>query len=230
MQKKEKIQPIKKVPESYNVLTLDPGASTGFCITSLDFKTSTATIIEYGYLNVDTSSNFQGDHCIDLMERVRSIIEKHYIKELAIEDYFFSKRFATGCNVNGAYRTAIHILARTASLPYTILNITSWKTFVAGRSTPTREQKKQWGATAAKKLYIQQALWDNFGIRFPNHSLSEKTGKPIVFRTDIVDVVAQTIYFCQMIKKMTRIENKVSIPPDVKLRVTGKKSKNFVYC
>lgn len=209
------------------LLALDPAASTGFCLVDVDVENDTANIYKYGFIEVDTSSNYQGDHCINLMERLQNILNAHAVDHICIEDFFFSKRFATGCTVNVAFRTAIHILARQNSIDYTIVNISAWKTYIAGRSTPTKEQKKKWGADAAKKLYIQQALWEKYGFRFPNHSLSEKSGKPIAFRYDIVDVVGQAVYFCGMIQHIRNMTMSVDIPENVTFK--RKIKKQFIY-
>jgi Holliday junction resolvasome RuvABC endonuclease subunit len=209
------------------VLTLDPGTSTGYCLTRLGVDDSgyysDADIYEYGFIDVDTTSNFQGDHCLNLMKRVQEKITEHSVEHIAIEDYFFSKRFCTGSNVNAAFRTAIHILARQHEIEYTILNISAWKTFIAGRSTPSKDQKRKWGALPAKKLYIQQALWSYFGFKFPNHSISEATGRPIAFRCDIIDVVAQATYYAGLICGIRDITLSVEIPEDVVWKKRPKK-------
>ena len=215
-------------PRQIKLLTLDPASSTGYALTNLSVDEqgyyASADIYEYGYIDVDTSSNFQGDHCIDLMKRIQDLITQHNVEHIAIEDYFFSKRFCTGSNVNAAFRTAIHILARQQGIDYTILNISAWKTFVSGRSTPTREQKKKWGAAPAKKLHVQQALWDIWGFRFPNHSISQKSGKPIIFRPDIVDVVGQTVYYCGLLCGIRDIGMSVVVSDDV---IWKKRPKNL---
>jgi len=201
------------------LLVLDPGTSTGYCLVRLEVDDqgsyTSADIYDYNFIDVDTSSDFQGDHCVDLMSRIQDLILENSVGHIAVEDYFFSKRFCNGSNVNAAFRTAIHILARQNNLEYTILNISAWKTFVSGRPGPTKEQKKKWGAIPAKKLYIQQALWDYYGFRFPNHSISEATGKPIVFRCDVIDVVAQAIYYAGLICGVKDITLSVKIPEDV---------------
>lgn len=209
------------------VLCIDPAGSSGYCLMTIADDKSHASITEYGFIDVDTASEYQGDHCIDLMNRITSILDVNSVDHLVIEDYFFSQRFANGSNVNAAYRTAIHILCRQRDIPYTIVNISAWKTFNAGRSVPTKEQKKKWGALAAKKLFIQQALWEKRGFKFPNHSLSEKTKKPIIFRFDIVDVVAQAVYFAGLINGVKSISLDVSIPPDVVFKKPNKKQ--FIY-
>ena len=206
------------------LLVLDPATSTGYCLVDIDEEKNKANIYAYGFIDVCIDSDYQGDHCINLMEQVQKLIDEYKINHIAIEDYFFTKRFANGCNVNSAYRTAIHILARKNNIEYSILNVSAWKTFIAGRSTPTKEDKKKWGADAAKKLFIQKALWDKFGFKFPNHSLSKTTGKPIVFRYDIVDVVAQATYFCGLICHITDISLTVEIPTDFVFKRQPKKS------
>ena len=204
-----------------NVLVLDPAASTGYAVVNVDGDT--ATVFEYGFIDVDTSSLYEGDWCIHLQDCIRPLLDRYAIEEVTIEDYFFSSRFASGTNVNSAYRTAIHILCRQRNLPYDILNISQWKKHVAGRSTPTKEQKRKWGKEAAKKLYMQQALYDLYNIKFPNHSLSHKTGKPVLFRYDIVDAVAQAIFHCESKYRVKNIHVTVHVPPDVVFKKTSKK-------
>ena len=200
------------------VLVLDPAASTGYCLVSISTDGSRALIYSYGFIDVDCSSEYSGDWCIDLQNQLRKICEKHCVSRLAVENFFFSKRYANGSTVNVELRTAIYIMARQMNLPYTILGISEWKKFISGRVTPTLEQKKKWGAARAKKLAIQQALWERYQIRFPNHSISKKTGRPMALRLDIVDVVAQAIYFCKIILGVTKIGNRVDVPKDIAVR------------
>ncbi len=171
-------------------------------------------IIAYDFIDVDTSSEYPGDHCIDLMNQIRTIIEEHDIQDIAIEDYYYNKRFATGSKVNVAYRTAIHILARQLKIPYMILNISSWKSYVAGRASPTKDQKEKWGKEASKKIFIQDSLWKKYQIRFPNHSLSTKTQRPIKFRNDIVDATAMCIYYAHEYHKIDHVTCSVVVPED----------------
>lgn len=210
------------------LLALDPGSSTGYCLVNIN-KEEKADIYEYGFIDVTLTSNYQGDHCIDLMNKIQTLITTHKVTHIAIEDYFFSKRFCNGSTVNAAFRTAIHILTRQNNIPYTILNISSWKTFVAKRATPTKEQKTKWGVTLAKKMYMQQALWEHYSFKFPNHSISTTTKKPIVFRFDIVDVIGQAIYYCGMIcgVKRDKITMSVIAPNDIIWKKPSKKVFNY---
>ena len=221
------------------ILILDPGSSTGYCLVSLksddedgsddDPTYIEADIYEYGFLDVDLTSEYQGDHCIDLMNKLQTIIDDYGVSHIAVEDYFFSRKCRNGSNVNAAFRTAIHILARQNDMEYTIINISAWKTFVAGRSTPTKEQKKQWGGEAAKKLYMQQALWEKYKYRFPNHSLSPKTGKPITFRFDIVDVVGQAVYYCGLVCGIPKKKITLSVDPPKDVTFKREVKKIFKY-
>jgi Holliday junction resolvasome RuvABC endonuclease subunit len=150
-----------------------------------------------------------------MADRIEKIVTKYGVTDIAVEDFFFSSKFTTGVSVNPAYRTAIYMRLRQMGLPYTILNISQWKSFIAGRSVPTKEQKLKYGKQPSKKIFIQQALWEKYSIRFPNHSLSENTGKPIKFRYDIVDAVAQCICFCRLHLNVPKIQCTVQNPPDV---------------
>lgn len=212
----------------YNILVLDPAESTGYSVARVDEVQSTADIFEYGYLNVDTSSNYMGDWLLNLSKTVAELIKKYDAKLVVVEDYFFSSKFTNGTNVNPAFRAAIHMTARSHGLPYEILNISQWKSFVAGRSVPTKEQKLKWGKQAANKLFIQEALDLRHGIKMPNHSISDKTGKPIKFRYDIVDAVAQALCYTKLMIGVRTVTCTMPIPPDVDWnapKTTKKKSK-----
>lgn len=208
-----------------SVLVLDPAISTGYALARVE--DGVFTIFDYGFIEVDKEFEFQGDECIDLMNQISTLIEQHNVDHVGVEDYFFSGRFAQGSTTNAAYRTAIHILCRQKGIEYTILNISAWKKFVSGRTTPTPLQKKKWGKDPAKKLMMQEALWKNYGFRFPNHSLSKKTGKPIMFRYDIVDAVSQAVYFARLFLDVQRVKLTVEIPPDVEFKTKSKKIFNY---
>lgn len=208
-----------------NGLVLDPGASTGYALVKIEGDTM--DIYDYGIIDVDSSSEYVGDWCIDLMNQIRKLIIDNDIKKIAVEDYFFSSKFASGGNVNGAYRTAIHILCRELGINYEILNISLWKKFVSGRSTPTKEQKAKWGHEAAKKLAIQEALWLRYGFRFPDHSLSQKTGKPILFRYDVVDAVAQSVFWGRIHLNLSAVT--LSKVPEQDIGLSKKTKKAFKY-
>lgn len=208
------------------VLVLDPAISTGWCVLSVSNDGEKAVIYAQGFIDVDCTSDYSGDWCLDLQHQLEKMIKKHSISHIAVENFFFSKRFANGSTVNVELRTAIYILSRKLGVPYTIIGISEWKKFISGRVTPTQDQKKKWGKPRSKKLAIQEALWDRYQIKFPNHSFSKKTGKPITLRLDIIDVVAQAIYFSKIYIGVTIIESVVKVPKDVTIK---SKHPTFVY-
>lgn len=207
------------------ILALDPAHSTGYAIVTVEGQH--CEITEYGFIDVDTSSVYVGDWCLDLQKRISIIQERVGANEISVEDYFFGSRFASGSNINPAYRAAIHMWAREKGLHYEILNISNWKVFSAGRSTPTKEQKLRWGKEPAKKLMIMQALWERFSMRFPNHSISENTGKPIQFRFDVVDAVAQGMYAAYLRYNCKTFACSVAVAPDVVFKKTNKKQFSY---
>lgn len=202
-------------------IAVDPGASTGYAVAKV--TNSHCTITNYGFIEVDTSSQYVGDWCLDLQSRIEELHNIHAFSDVAVEDYFFSSSFTSGVNVNPAYRTAIHMWTRTKAMPYSVLNISSWKTIAAGRSTPTKEQKLKWGKSHSKKLYLVEALWKRHGIRLPNHSISEKTNKPVIFRYDIADAIGQAIYHAYEKYNCKTFSCDVPVPEDVTFARTSQK-------
>jgi hypothetical protein len=97
------------------------------------------------------------------------------------------------------------------------------ESFCAGRSTPTKDQKQKWGKEPAKKLMIVEALWKRWKIKFPNHSLSSKTNKPIIFRYDIADAVSQAMYGAFLLHNCKIFNSTVSVPIDVEFKKTSKR-------
>nr|QBK89548.1 MAG: hypothetical protein LCPAC001_00580 [Pithovirus LCPAC001] len=205
-------------------LILDPGHSTGFCIIKVENKIS--TIIEYGFYDIDISSEYEGDWCLDFQKWVNSLIDKHKPIEIVRESYFFSGRFRNGSNVNVAYRTVIDMASRALKLKYHTISPSIWKKFICGRSTPTKQQKEKYGKLNAKKSMVQEALWIYYKIKFPNFCTSQKNKRTIKFRHDIVDAVAMAVYFSRIILKVNDIANNCIPPSDI---VWKKKITTFDY-
>jgi len=198
-------------------LIIDPGHSTGYCLVSICFldKSKIGTILEYGFYEVNNKSEYVGDWCIDLQKWLEDKIKKENILEVIREDYFFSKQFKTGSSVNVSYRTAIDITSRGLKLPYHVISPSTWKSFICGRSTPTKEQKTIYGNKEAKKYMIQEALYSKYKIKFPNYLKSHKNGRNIKFKHDIVDAVAMGIYFLRIIKDVDSVICDVKCPLDI---------------
>ena len=203
-----------------NILVLDPANSTGYCIFELDEINSVAEIKQWGFIDVE-QHNFAGDQYIDLLSKIENIIKSNDISRVAVEDYFFSQRSAQGSTLNCAYRAVIHLKCRQMKLHYDILNISLWKSFINGRTTPTKDQKAKWGKEPAKKLMTQESLFKRWGIKFPNHSISNLTNKPIKFRYDIVDAVAMAVFHASIYMNAKTIKYSLSVA-DVDWKKTPK--------
>lgn len=196
-----------------NVLILDPASSTGYCIYEIDDQAS-VTITHWGFIDVENTTDYDGDRYIDLSNKIAKLIADHDIKQVGVEDYFFSGRSPQGATLNCAYRAVIHMVCRQMNIHYDIINISLWKKLINGRTTPTKEQKAKWGKEPSKKLMTQESLYKKWNIKFPNHSLSLKTGKPIKFRYDIVDAVGMAVFHASIYLNSKSISYNVNVPAD----------------
>lgn len=196
------------------ILVLDPANCTGYCIYEFDKNKASANIISWGFIDIE-QEKYLGDQYVDLLSKVEKLIKDNDIDEVAVEDYFFSRKSPQGANLNCSYRAMIHMKCRELGKHYEVLNISLWKKFICGRSTSTKEQKAKWGKEPSKKLMTQESLWKKWKIRFPNHSISLKTGKPIKFRYDIVDAVAMAIFHASIYLNANNIKYSVNTTDDI---------------
>ena len=171
-----------------HILSIDPANNTGWCIFNKKCK-----IIKYGFFTIK-STNFLGDQLIEMMVKIMNLIKENNIGDIVVEDYFFSRKFRNGCNVNPAYRSAIYIIVRLMGLQYTIINPIDWKKFIVGRVKPTKEEIKLYGKEKAKKIIVRNALKSKYSITFPD-IIQNENGKDIALKYDIVDAVAIGIYY-----------------------------------
>ncbi len=188
-------------------LVLDPGHSMGYCVFNVD--NDKMCITDYGFYDIDKSSEYMGDWCIDLENWLINKIKSTNASNIVREKYFFSGRFRTGSNVNVAYRTAIDMTARRHNLPYHEVGPSEWKYFLCGRSTPTKEQITHWGKANAKKYMSQASLWLKYQLRFPSHCISNKTNRVIKFRHDVIDAVGIAVYFARKILNLNTVTSTV---------------------
>ena len=196
------------------ILVLDPANSTGYCIYEYDKIKASANITSWGFVDIPDDTDYDGDRYLLLLGIISKLIKENDIDEVALEDYFFSRKSPQGANLNCSYRAMIHMKCRELKLHYDILNISLWKKFINGRSTSTKEQKAKWGKEPSKKLMTQESLWKKWNIRFSNHSLSQTTDKPIKFRYDIVDAVAMAIFHASIYHHVKTIEYSVDMIDD----------------
>lgn len=193
-----------------NILVIDPANSTGYCVYSFDQASLTAKILKYGFIDVD-QHNYAGDQYIDLMSKIELLIVENSISKVAVEDYFFSSRSSQGATLNCAYRAIVHLKCRQLKLDYDIINISLWKSFINNRVRPSKDQVAKWGKEPAKKLMTQESLHKRWNIRFPNHSVSKNTNKPIKFRYDIVDAVAMAVFHASIFLNAKTIEYSIPV-------------------
>ena len=203
------------------ILVIDPAQSTGYAIVEVNETNSTANIIDYGFIEL-ADAQYAGDKYIELRGRLEVLVENNGIQEVTVEDYFFSRKTCQGGTLNASYRCVCHMVARDYNLHYEVLNISLWKKFINGRTTPTKEQKALWGKEEAKKLMTQEKLWTRWGIRFPNHSISSKTGKPVKPKSDIVDAVGMAIFYVSIYKNIRTVTCSVKPSNDVEWKKTPK--------
>jgi len=197
------------------ILILDPADSTGYCF--VEIIDNVAHIKDWGFVDIP-SKEYSGDEYILFTKCIEELIDIYEPDVVAHEDYFFSKFASQGANKNCAYRALIQMTARKLDLHYEILNISLWKKFINGRTTATKLQKSTWGKEPAKKLMTQESLWEKWNIRFPNHSISKKTGKPIKFRYDIVDAVAMAIFYVSIYERVQEISYDVPLIDDIEFK------------
>lgn len=197
-----------------NILIIDPASSTGYCLYKFNESDVSADIISWGFIEVYNDTDYDGDRYVEYRKNIKQLIEEHDVKMVGVEDYFFSKMSPQGSTLNCAYRAMVHLVCREVGIHYDILNISLWKKFINGRSTATKLQKSKWGKEPAKKLMTQESLWLKWNVRFPNHSISKKTGKPIKFRYDIVDAVAMAIFHASIYLHAKSISYNVNVCDD----------------
>lgn len=200
-----------------NILILDPASTTGYVVASFNKTNKTLDIKHWDYIDIDPDAYvYDGDRYLSMYYSVMDLIDKHKIDVVGVEDYFFSRKSSQGATLNCSYRASIHMACRQKKIHYDIINITLWKKFVnGGTSRPTKEQKIKWGKEASKKLMTQESLWKTWNIKFPNHSLSPKTGKPVKFKYDVVDAVGMAIFYASIHLHAKQIKYSVIINKDI---------------
>lgn len=207
------------------VLGIDPAISCGWCVAHVDTETNSVRILDCGHVEIP-KSEFTGDMCLNIQEQIKQLFEEYQVDEMVIEDYIFSGRKCQGAHLNLYIRGALHMLCRSMGKKYTISSVSSWKSIIAGRSMPTGEMKKFYGKELANKIFIQEALWVRYNIRFPNHSISQKTKKPVALKYDMVDAVAITIAYVYSQYNIKDVVFEKEFPVDLGKM---KKPKQYVY-
>lgn len=177
------------------LLCIDPATTTGWCVLDFNLDDSLICIFDYGFFQIDTTSEYEGEHCIDMQVKISNLISKYEIDEVCLEDYFFSRKARQGANKNVYLRASIMMLCRSAEqkLHYDIINIYNWKKYINGQSRVPKEIKKKYKANANKMVTLI-SLYDNHDLKFPNMFMNSNTNRLVNFKMDIVDSIAIGMY------------------------------------
>lgn len=191
-------------------LIIDPGTQSGWAV--FKAKAKTATLVKYSHYDIKSKSEWQGDKDLEYEEFVDELIKTHSPDIVVREGYFFSYGARKGSEVNVYYRGVIDMVSRRYKLPYKIIQPAEWKRFICGRTRPTKSQKKVWGGNA-DKIMVQDGLWKEYKIRFPNFCISSKN-RTVKFRYDTIDAVAIGVYYCRIYARLNKIINEVPLLQD----------------
>ena len=209
------------------ILSVDPGIHSGYAILKVESDVK-CDILEYGIIDMEMQidkNDCMADTCLYFQTQIKELIQKWNVTDVCFEDYFFSKKTCTGAYVNVWLRCSIALCVRP-HLHYSVINISEWKRYIAGYVTPSRLMVKKYTKKLALKYMIQEALWVRYNIRFCNHSISTKTGKPVTFKSDQVDAVAIGIFHASTITRNHRLQVDCSFKPPSDI-MTKLKSYNY---
>jgi hypothetical protein len=113
---------------------------------------------------------------------------------IVMEDFFFSRRFASGSPVNVELRGVFKMTIRVFNIPYEIISPSDWKKGLMGRVRPTKEEIKKYGKSEAKKVITINHL-KKIGVKIPKKIINPNTGREIDFKDDVSDALGILIYF-----------------------------------
>ena len=233
MLSKEQYNEENDLPDPIILLSLDPANSCGWSIFHIykggSLETPETHLIKCDFLEVETKEDgYIGDSCISLQNQIRDLIKQYNVQQVCVEDYFMSSRKCQGANMNVYFRGSIYILCRELGIHYDIIPIWGWKSFVAGQTTPGKQMKKYYGKELANKVFIQEALWSRYKLRFPNYSISKKTNKPVTLRYDMIDSVGIGLYHVHKRHNCFMLVNKLVWPLGLNIKMNTKR-KSFQY-
>jgi hypothetical protein len=192
----------RSIDTRIGILALDPStACTGYAFCKDE------SIIEAGFLPAligETEAERYRDMCnkyIELLDRLKPDLT-------IIESYFFSSRFATGCNISVELRGVLKLTSFDKKIPYEMISPSQWKHTLVDRAlmlyqdpmfkrckTPLAKANKwrkvlrtQFGKLKSKKLITILAL-EKLGIICPKKIVNPLTEKKINFPNDVSDAL-----------------------------------------
>lgn len=163
-------------------LALDPASRTGWAF----FLAGSVAPSEYGFFDVCKTSSVEGDWLLDYERQVTALLDRWSPHEIVVEDYFFSRRFATGADLNYMLRAVIYMCARRRNeTPYRVVSPSSWFVHVVGRAAVKKQDRKN---------AVRTALETRFGIALPTKTRSAVSARLIVTPPDIADAIGQGLF------------------------------------
>ena len=179
------------------IVSIDPATCSGFCIFE-KHEDNTVRIVKCGAFVVDTTSEYQGDHMLNMREELERVMSfaPGPIEHVHIETFFFSKKFCQGSDLNLILRAAIYQLLRETGIPYTLHGPTHWKKFIVGHVRPTKQETERHGKTKAPKAIVVDALKNKYNIQMPVSTSLSSSGKSrrVQFKYDTSDAIGIGIY------------------------------------
>lgn len=170
------------------ILSLDPSsAATGWAI----FEDGVISLA--GFSESFKPEEYDGDRYRKVYDWLGQILRVVGPDLILVESYFFSKKFATGSDINSEMRAIMKMAIRDLQIPYEIINPTDWKMALLGRVRPTRAEKKKWGKEKAKKIIVVNAL-EELGLKCPQRIVNPTTKKKVKFKYDVSDAIGILLY------------------------------------
>lgn len=189
------------------IMSVDPASCTGFCI--FEKREDCVQIVKCGAFIVDTSSEYQGDHMLNMRKELMRVMEfaPGPIEHVHVETFFFSKKYCQGSDLNLILRGAIYQLLREVEIPYTLHGPTHWKKFIVGHVRPTQNEIDRHGKTKASKAIVVDALHLKYDIKLSNSTTLTTGGKSrrVQFKYDTSDAIGIGIYGIMSTDPMCKI-------------------------
>ncbi len=194
------------------VLALDPATCSAYTIFDTAIVGDTKSkIIKYGLIDLSGAHKFDNDgqKLAEFEKHVISLIKNNSIEQVALEDYFFNSRFRSGSSLNGAVRAIVWLVCAKLNIPYHIINISKWKTHIAGNVKPEKVLVKKLTKKVASKEYIKLALERKYQIILGEQIYDLAKNCMVPFKYDISDSIGIGIYFIEayqqdVLKKVNR--------------------------
>lgn len=171
------------------ILSLDPSsAATGWAL----YEDNIITLA--GFSLAFKPEKYEGDRYRKAYDWVRSLVRVTKPDHIAIEGYFFSKKFATGTDVNSEIRGVMKMALADCGVDYEVINPSDWKRALCGRTTSTRQEKKKYGKEKSKKLMTVHALV-NLGLKCPKRIINPHTNRKSNFKFDVSDALGILLFY-----------------------------------